>query len=80
MLINEMFNQQGSEISFRIGKPIPWKSIAELDLPHLTGWLMTKITSAHLSSLRKSWLTMALVCRYFISNMWSYANRGDVNF
>ena len=36
MLVNEMFNQQGSEILFRIGKPIPWKSIAELDLPKKT--------------------------------------------
>lgn len=32
MLVNEMFNQKGSEISFRIGKPIPWESIAVMDL------------------------------------------------
>lgn len=32
MLVNEMFNQQGSEILFRIGKPIPWESIAAVDL------------------------------------------------
>lgn len=32
MLVNEMFNQKGSEISFRIGKPIPWESIAAMDL------------------------------------------------
>lgn len=32
MLVNEMFNQQGSEISFRIGKPIPWESIAAMNL------------------------------------------------
>ncbi|MCP5243637.1 MAG: lysophospholipid acyltransferase family protein [Burkholderiales bacterium] len=33
MLVNEMFNQKDHEISFRIGNPIPWKSIAALDLP-----------------------------------------------
>ncbi|HRQ06154.1 MAG TPA: lysophospholipid acyltransferase family protein, partial [Nitrosomonas halophila] len=33
MLVNEMFNQKGSEISFRIGKPIPWNSIAAMDMP-----------------------------------------------
>lgn len=33
MLLNEMFNQKDGEISFRIGKPIPWESIAELNLP-----------------------------------------------
>ncbi|MBS0423072.1 MAG: lysophospholipid acyltransferase family protein [Proteobacteria bacterium] len=33
MLVNEMFNKQGGEISFRIGKPIPWESIAAMDLP-----------------------------------------------
>lgn len=32
MLVNEMFNQKGSEILFRIGKPIPWESIAAIDL------------------------------------------------
>ena len=32
MLVNEMFNQQGSEILFRIGNPIPWESIAKLGL------------------------------------------------
>ncbi|MBA3756401.1 MAG: lysophospholipid acyltransferase family protein [Nitrosomonas sp.] len=32
MLVNEMFNQKGSEVSFRIGKPIPWESIAAMDL------------------------------------------------
>ena len=32
MLVNEMFNQKGSEIIFRIGKPIPWESIAAMDL------------------------------------------------
>ncbi len=32
MLVNEMFNQKGGEISFRIGKPIPWESIAAMDL------------------------------------------------
>ncbi|QOJ23271.1 MAG: lysophospholipid acyltransferase family protein [Gammaproteobacteria bacterium] len=32
MLVNEMFNKQGGEISFRIGKPIPWESIAAMDL------------------------------------------------
>ncbi|SFE83075.1 lysophospholipid acyltransferase family protein [Nitrosomonas sp. Nm166] len=32
MLINEMFNKKGSEILFRIGKPIPWESIAAMDL------------------------------------------------
>jgi putative hemolysin len=32
MLVNEMFNQKGSEILFRIGKPIPWESIAAMDL------------------------------------------------
>ena len=33
MLVNEMFNQKGCEISFRIGKPIPWESIAAMDMP-----------------------------------------------
>ncbi|MBX3617303.1 lysophospholipid acyltransferase family protein [Nitrosomonas sp.] len=33
MLVNEMFNKQGGEIPFRIGKPIPWESIAAMDLP-----------------------------------------------
>jgi putative hemolysin len=32
MLVNEMFNQKGNEISFRIGKPIPWESIAAMEL------------------------------------------------
>lgn len=32
MLVNEMFNKQGGEVSFRIGKPIPWESIAAMDL------------------------------------------------
>ncbi|OQW42681.1 MAG: acyltransferase [Proteobacteria bacterium SG_bin4] len=32
MLVNEMFNKQGGEISFRIGKPIPWESIAAMNL------------------------------------------------
>lgn len=32
MLVNEMFNQKGGEILFRIGKPIPWESIAAMDL------------------------------------------------
>ena len=32
MLVNEMFNQRGGEILFRIGKPIPWESIAAMDL------------------------------------------------
>ncbi|MGZ0020248.1 GNAT family N-acyltransferase [Nitrosomonas sp. wSCUT-2] len=32
MLVNEMFNKQGGEISFRIGKPIPWESIVAMDL------------------------------------------------
>lgn len=31
MLVNEMFNQKGGEILFRIGKPIPWESIASMD-------------------------------------------------
>lgn len=33
MLVNEMFNKHHIEISFRIGKPIPWNAIAALDLP-----------------------------------------------
>lgn len=33
MLVNEMFNQQGHEIIFRIGKPIPWTSVADMDMP-----------------------------------------------
>lgn len=33
MLVNEMFNQKDHEISFRIGNPIPWNSIAAMDLP-----------------------------------------------
>ncbi|MCB1985528.1 MAG: GNAT family N-acetyltransferase [Burkholderiales bacterium] len=33
MLVNEMFNQKDHEISFRIGKLIPWDSIAAIDLP-----------------------------------------------
>ncbi|TXI18865.1 MAG: lysophospholipid acyltransferase family protein, partial [Nitrosomonas sp.] len=32
MLVNEMFNKKGSEIVFRIGKPIPWQSIVAVDL------------------------------------------------
>ncbi|MGG7056638.1 GNAT family N-acyltransferase [Nitrosomonas sp. ANs5] len=32
MLVNEMFNQKGSEIVFRIGKPIPWDSIAAMGM------------------------------------------------
>lgn len=32
MLLNEMFSQKDGEVSFRIGKPIPWESIAELNL------------------------------------------------
>lgn len=32
MLVNEMFNKKGGEILFRIGKPIPWESIAAMDL------------------------------------------------
>ncbi len=33
MLVNEMFNQKDHEIVFRIGKPIPWESIAAMDMP-----------------------------------------------
>ena len=33
MLVNEMFNHQDHEIVFRIGKPIPWDSIAGLEMP-----------------------------------------------
>jgi hypothetical protein len=33
MLVNEMFNKNSVEISMRVGKPIPWSSIAALDLP-----------------------------------------------
>lgn len=36
MLINEMFNHKDHEIVFRIGKPIPWKSIAVMDMPKKT--------------------------------------------
>lgn len=36
MLVNEMFNQKDHEILFRIGKPIPWKSIAGMKLPKKT--------------------------------------------
>lgn len=32
MLVNEMFNKRGGEIAFRIGKPIPWESVASMDL------------------------------------------------
>lgn len=32
MLVNEMFNKTDTEISFRIGKPIPWESIETMDL------------------------------------------------
>lgn len=32
MLLNEMFGQKDGEVLFRIGKPIPWASIAELKL------------------------------------------------
>ncbi len=33
MLVNEMFNHKDHEIIFRIGKQIPWDSIAAIDLP-----------------------------------------------
>jgi putative hemolysin len=33
MLVNEMLNKQDSEISFRVGRPIPWESIDALDMP-----------------------------------------------
>lgn len=33
MLVNEMFNHKGHEITFRIGKPIPWTSIADKGVP-----------------------------------------------
>ncbi len=36
MLVNEMFNQKDHEISFRIGNPIPWQSIAATELPKKT--------------------------------------------
>jgi len=36
MLVNEMFNKRDGEISFRIGKPIPWESIDNLKLPKRT--------------------------------------------
>lgn len=36
MLVNELFNQKDHEILFRIGKPIPWKSIAGMKLPKKT--------------------------------------------
>lgn len=32
MLLNEMFSQKDGEVLFRIGKPIPWASITELNL------------------------------------------------
>ncbi|WP_295627945.1 lysophospholipid acyltransferase family protein [uncultured Nitrosomonas sp.] len=32
MLVNEMFNKKGGEILFRVGKPIPWESIAAMNL------------------------------------------------
>ncbi len=32
MLANEMFNKQDKELRFRVGKPIPWRSISEMDL------------------------------------------------
>jgi len=32
MLVQEMFNKSHQEIQFHIGKPIPWKSIAKLDM------------------------------------------------
>lgn len=33
MLVQEMFNKDHQEIEFHIGKAIPWKSVAKLDLP-----------------------------------------------
>jgi len=33
MLVNEMFNKHDKEIAFHIGKPIPWQSLAGLDMP-----------------------------------------------
>ena len=32
MLVNEMFNKHDKEIAFKVGRPIPWDSIASLDL------------------------------------------------
>lgn len=32
MLVNEMFNKHDKEIVFRIGNPVPWESIAKLDI------------------------------------------------
>lgn len=36
MLVNEMFNHKDHEIVFRIGKPIPWESIAAMEMPKKT--------------------------------------------
>lgn len=33
MLVNEMFNHKDHEIVFRIGNPVPWASIAAMDMP-----------------------------------------------
>lgn len=33
MLVNEMFNKQDKEISFHIGKPIQWQTLAKLEMP-----------------------------------------------
>lgn len=33
MLVQEMFNKDHQEIQFHIGKAIPWKAVAKLDLP-----------------------------------------------
>lgn len=33
MLVNEMFNKHNTEVSIRVGKPIPWNSISSIDLP-----------------------------------------------
>lgn len=33
MLVQEMFNKDHQEIQFHIGKPIPWKSIAKMEMP-----------------------------------------------
>jgi len=33
MLVNEMFNHKNHEITFRIGNPIPWGSIAAMEMP-----------------------------------------------
>lgn len=33
MLVHEMFNKENQELSFHVGKAIPWKAVDQLDMP-----------------------------------------------